>query len=274
MLFNILLILCAAALILVFLLLPAESSPEKRAPFWGRNFAHRGLHSKDKSVPENSLAAFTAAVDAGYGIELDIQLSKDGEVVVFHDDDLARVCGVQARVDSLTLAQLRELPIHSTTQHIPTLQEVLDTVAAQVPLIIELKMGPRNRELCERAWKILRQYDGDLCIESFDPRIVRWFKKHVPGLLRGQLAAPAKILGKGAQGVLVGWLLSNFLARPQFIAYQAGKKPFTVFLVEQFAMRIAWTARPTDDTNALEAANDGVIFEFYLPAPQYKNLPE
>ena len=92
-------LITAAAALPLFLLAPGRATKRQKAPFMGRNFAHRGLHSRDMSVPENSLEAFRLAAKAGYGIELDVQLSKDGQVVVFHDDTLDRVCGVHARVD-------------------------------------------------------------------------------------------------------------------------------------------------------------------------------
>ena len=273
MLLSILVFICAICLLVFFLLLPGESDMLQRAPFWGVSHAHRGLHTKDKSIPENSIAAFTGAVDGGYGIEMDLQLSKDGQVVVFHDDDLKRVCGVEGRVDSFTWEELQEFRIEGTEQKIPLLKEVLALVNGQIPLIIEFKTSPRNTMLCENAWKILRQYDGDFCIESFDPRIVGWFKKNVPGILRGQLAAPPKHLNSGIAGFLVGTCLGNFLGRPQFIAYQAGSRPFTVRIAEKFAMKVVWTVRSEADSDALEKENDAVIFEFYEPVPKYKNMP-
>ncbi len=273
MLLTVLVILCALALLLVFLMLPGESMLDKRRPFWGVNFAHRGLHTQDKSVPENSLLAFTKAVEAGYGIELDLQLSSDGEVMVFHDDDVKRVCGVEGRLDSFSYDELRAMRLHHTNQRIPTLREVLALVGGAVPLIIELKRSARNDQLCQESWKILRTYDGDFCIESFDPRMVRWYKKHVPGILRGQLAAPPKELNSGAAGVLVGLGLANFLGRPQFIAYQNGPKPISIALEERFAMRVVWTARDAKTAPRLEEENDAVIFEYYTPEPRFKQPP-
>ena len=181
------------------------------APFYGRNYAHRGLHSRDKSVPENSLTAFRLAAEAGYGIELDIQLSKDGQVVVFHDDTLDRVCGVHGRVDAFTLEELRGMRLCGTDERIPLLTEVFAVVAGRSPFIIELKTGPRNAELCEKGLALMRAYDGPYCVESFDPRIVGWFKKHAPDLLRGQLAGPPKTYDNmpAAGGLVLGNLLGN-----------------------------------------------------------------
>lgn len=273
MLLWLLLALAAIVVVLFLMLLPGEASAAQRAPFWGVNHAHRGLHSRDKTVPENSLAAFTAAVDAGYGIELDLQLTADGEVVVFHDDDLARMCSVPDKLGDLTFEQLRALRLLATDQPIPTLREVLALVDEKVPLIIELKSSKRNTALCQAAWKILRTYDGDICVESFDPRIVRWFKMNVPGLLRGQLTAPPKALGMGILGFIVGNCLCNFLGRPGFIACQKGKRPFFTALAQRFCMSVVYTARPEDDTSQLELDYDAVIFEFYEPEPRYMTAP-
>lgn len=234
-----------------------------------RNVAHRGRHKKDKAVPENSLAAFRAACEAGYGIELDIQLSADGEVVVFHDDGLKRVCGVDARVDSRTLAGLKELRLLDTEEQIPTFAETLAAVAGRAPLVVELKMGPRNRLLCEKAWELLQGYAGPWCIESFDPRIVAWWRKNHPEVLRGQLSAPAGHLNSGLSGLLVSRLLTNFLARPHFIAYEIGPMPLLARFARRHALRVAWTARPGTDTRAVQADSDAVIFEFYSPPPTY-----
>ncbi|MGL4668102.1 MAG: hypothetical protein ACRCWR_09245, partial [Saezia sp.] len=169
---------------------------------------------------------------------------------------------------------LRELRLHQTNQPIPHLREVLALVDSRVPLVVELKTTTRYKQLCHNTWRILRLYDGDICIESFDPRIVRWFKKNVPGVLRGQLAAPPRILNQGVRGYAVGLLFSNFLARPHFIAYQKGGKPFTVRLVERFSMCFVWTVRPEDALSLLQDENDTIIFEFFEPEPYYKDLPD
>lgn len=258
----------AAGLALFFLLMPGESTTAQRAPFWGVNHAHRGLHNPAKTIPENSLAAFEAAARKGYGVELDIRLTKDEQVVVFHDDDLQRMCGVNQQVNQLTFEELQALTLLQTQERIPLLRSVLDVVDSRIPLIIEIKGGTQNTLLCQQAWQVLRTYDGDFCIESFDPRILRWWKKKVPGILRGQLAAPAKDLG-GLAGFAVGNLLTNFLGRPQFIAYKFGPKPFLVKLVEKFCMKAAWTLRNSEDGALAEQHYDAVIFEFYDASPHY-----
>ena len=252
------------------LLAPGLAGREKKAPFRGRNFAHRGLHSPDKQVPENSLAAFRAAVEAGYGMELDVQLSRDGQVVVFHDDDLNRVCGRGARVDELDLAELQTLPLCGTEERIPLFSQVLNTVGGRTPLIVELKSGQRNRELCEKTLALLRGYRGAVCVESFDPRIVAWFRRHAPDLLRGQLAQPPELYKElpAIPRFILGNTLLNFLSRPQFIAYRIGPRPLPVRLAELMgAMRVGWTSHDPES----ERGRDAVIFEFYRPGTFYRS---
>ena len=255
---------------LVFLVAPGRASKKDKKPFMYKNFAHRGLHKKDKTVPENSLAAFERASSYGYGIELDVQLSKDGQVVVFHDDTLNRVCGVDSRGDERTYDELSKISLCGTTQTIPLFSEVLKTVRGRGPLIVELKNGKRNEELCEKTYALLEKYSGEYCIESFNPFIVRWFKKNAPEVIRGQLANPPKDYN-GEVGpitaVILGNCLLNFLSRPQFIAYKITPKPFTVKLCEALgAMKVAWTSH--DWVN--EKFYDAVIFEFYKPKLKYK----
>lgn len=272
----IIVLIVLAALLLLFPVLifaPARPGKKKKAAFYGKNIAHRGLYQKDQSIPENSLPAFARAVENGYGMELDVQLSRDGKVVVFHDDTLERVCGVPKRVDELDFAELQELRLCGTEEKIPLFDEVLATVAGKTPIIVELKTGPRNGELCEKTLAALRFYAGETCIESFDPTIVAWFRKHAPDIYRGQLAQPPKYYRKYGKSALVSFLLGtcalNLIARPNFIAYRIGKKTFGVHLAEFLgATRVAWTSRE----ESTEKNFDVVIFEHYLPKPQYKNL--
>lgn len=254
----------------LFVIAPGASGKRQRAPFMGANIAHRGLHSRDKSVPENSLEAFRLAAEAGYAIELDVQLSKDGEVVVFHDDTLDRVCSVHARVDELTLAELKALHLCGTQETIPLFTEVLSVVRGRSAIVCELKDGKRNRELCRKTYDIISSYNGDICIESFNPMIVGWFRVHAKDLLRGQLAMPMREYPESMSRPVVFALshtLFNCIARPQFIAYKIGSRPVTVRLSELLgAMRIGWTSHEPRN----EKGRDAVIFEYYKPKLRYK----
>ncbi len=261
----------AAVLTPLAMLFPGGSTKRQRAPFLGMNFAHRGLHTRDRSIPENSLPAFENAAREGYGMELDVQLSKDGQVVVFHDDTLDRVCGVHARVDEKTWAELQELRLCGTEYGIPLFSEVLQTVRGRGPLIVELKNGRRNRELCEKTYALLAEYRGEACIESFNPLIVAWFRFHAPDLLRGQLAEQPEMYAGEGIGRLGGWVLGNtllnFAARPGFIAYRIGPKTAGVRVAEALgALRVGWTSH----SPASEIKRDTVIFEFYRPPVRFK----
>lgn len=256
----------------VYLIFPGHAKKKKKDVFYGRNIAHRGLYERDQSVPENSLSAFKRAVDHGYGIELDVQLSKDGKVVVFHDDDLKRACGRDCRVDSLDLKELQSLGLFDMDEKIPLFTDVLSVVDGAVPMVVELKTSKRKKELCEKTLKILREYKGDYCIESFDPFIVAWFRFHACDIMRGQLTQLPRDFRDGGIGApvrdILGNVLFNFLARPHFIAHRIGKKTPLVKLSELLgAMKFAWTAHD----KAAESNFDAVIFEHYLPDTTYKN---
>ena len=150
-------------------------------------YAHRGLHGN--GVPENSLEAFRHAMENGYGMELDIHLMSDGNLAVIHDASLRRTADADVQIEDLTTQDLAKYSLEGTAEGVPTFRQVLDLVAGKVPLIVELKpMNENHAELTEAACKMLDEYKGLFCMESFDPRCIRWLKKNRPGILRGQLA--------------------------------------------------------------------------------------
>ncbi len=266
-------VLLVLATLWLALIMPARSTAAQRAPFQNRTFAHRGLFEADQSIPENSLPAFGAAVNAGYGVELDVQLTKDKQVVVFHDDNLKRVCGVDARVDAYTYAELQEMPLLSTEERIPLFTQVLETIDGKIPMIVELKSGGDWKTLCQLTLDLLNAYSGDYCVESFHPMLVRWFYLHAPRILRGQLSEAARYSKKYMpyyQSIMMSRLLTNILVHPQFVAYHIGPKCLAARVCEALgAMRVAWTARPADDHMRLTKRNDAIIFEHYRPEPRF-----
>ena len=257
----------------IALIMPARSTKVQRAPFSGRTFAHRGLFTADQSVPENSLAAFRAAVEAGYGVELDVQLTRDKQVVVFHDDDLKRVCGVDARVDAYTLEELKQMPLCGTAERMPLFTEVLATIDGRIPMIVELKSGGDWKTLCPKTLELLTAYKGDYCVESFHPLLVRWFYLNAPQILRGQLSEAARYSKESMplyQAIMMSRLFTNILTHSHFIAYRVGPKCLSVRICEGLgAMRVCWTARPTDDHAKLTRKNDAIIFEHYRPETHF-----
>lgn len=154
-----------------------QNPPRRQLPLSRHIFAHRGLHDNNHQIPENSLAAFQRAVDAGYGIELDVQLSADRIPVVFHDATLSRMCGIDRRVDELTFAELRQLCLANTQEQIPSFQEALALVNGKVPLLVELKMERLDFDIPREADALLSEYSGDYCIESFHPAALYWYRK-------------------------------------------------------------------------------------------------
>ena len=234
----------------------------------GQKFAHRGLHDIGRGIVENTLPAFEAARDAGFGMELDIQFSRDMQVVVFHDDDLLRMTGDGRKVRQLTLAELRRLPLAGLEDaRIPTLREVLDAVDGKTPLLIELKNGPFNARLCRALMEHLEGYPGEYIVESFNPMIVAWFRFHAPGVVRGQLvdALPSyRPTVNFAAGFIMAGLLANCLSRPDFVAYNANAPRFFSPHFQRFMFRTpmaAWTVRDRDLAALIERRGEMSIFE-------------
>lgn len=273
--FTILLLVIILFCFILFLIAPGHSSKSMRESFLNHNIAHRGLHTKNKKIPENSFSAFSASIKKGYGIEFDIRLTKDKQVVVFHDATLTRVCGVNGRVDAFTYKELQNFCLYETKEHIPLFTEVLALADGRIPLVIELKNDSDNETLCKLTFDILKNYQGSFCIESFHPLIVAWFRKNAPTILRGQLSAQTTELRKTTsvlQAFGLSRLLSNCISRPHFIAYRKGRQPFFVKLCCALnAMCFVWTIHPEDIPRKHELKHDCVIFEYYTPEPIYRS---
>jgi glycerophosphoryl diester phosphodiesterase len=259
----------------LLLILPSRADKDAFAPFQGLMAAHRGLYEKDQSVPENSLEAFRRAAEYGCGVELDVQLSKDGAVVVFHDDTVDRMTTEKGRVDSFTLKELQAMPLMGTEHRMPLFTDVMAVLDGVSPTIVELKSTPNYPELCEKTLAILRTLKGPYCVESFDPRIVRWFYKNAPDLTRGQLTEAYSYWRKAGlpvwRCVLMHTLFINFLTHPQFIAFGRGKRPLCMLLGRKLgAKTVFWTERPDSDHETLAKRYDCRIFEHYRPEAHYK----
>lgn len=237
----------------------------------GRRYAHRGFHDKP-TVPENSLPAFRRALARGWGAELDVHLLKDGTLAVFHDSDLKRCTGAEGVIEDLDREGLAALRLEGTDEPVPLFDEVLELFEGKAPLIIELKAhGGNHLALTEAVVKRLDRYRGDLCVESFDPRVLMALRKLRPRILRGQLSQDFR---KGDEG-LPGWqcfllrnLLMNFLTVPDFIAYrfQDRQKPALRRCLGVWgAHEASWTIRSKEDLAAAEAAGALPIFERFDP---------
>ncbi len=236
----------------------------------GWSYAHRGLHGQ--GIPENSMAAFRAALDAGYGIEFDLHLLKDGNLAVIHDSALQRTTGAQGRIEDLTTEDLQHYHLEGTAETIPTFRELLDLYAGNAPLIVELKpVGGNQAPLAEAACRMLESYPGAYCIESFDPRCIHWLKKNRPRIIRGQLSEnffrTRQDLSLPLQFLLTN-LLGNFLTRPDFVAYKfADRKGLSPLLCRRLwgIQGVSWTLRRKEDYDTALREGWLPIFEGFRP---------
>jgi glycerophosphoryl diester phosphodiesterase len=237
----------------------------------GWNYAHRGLHGN--GIPENSMAAFRAALEAGCGVELDLHLLKDGSLAVFHDGTLDRCTGKSGKPEDLTTADLENYPLEGTEETIPLFSQVLELFAGKAPIIVELKpVGSNHGALCQAACDLLDAYSGPYCLESFDPRCIYWLKKHRPDLIRGQLSEdfvhnPKNPLPMHMKFLLTH-LLENFLTRPDFVAYRfQDRKALSPFLARKVwgAQGVTWTITRKEDLETAHKEGWLPIFEGFRP---------
>lgn len=261
-----------AAVILVIFYMLAPNDKRDCSKFTNVWFAHRGLHEIGESVenliPENSLAAFRRAREQGYGVELDVQYTKDGQIVVFHDSNLERMCGSSVKVAELTYEELQQYRLNGTEEKIPLFKDVLDTLV-DVPLVCEIKNhnGNKNDKLCEETYELLEGYAGDYCIESFSPFLVKWFRDNKPEVIRGQLSCDCKGADIGIiSGFLLTHLLVNVFSRPDFIAYRhkdTAKLGFVLCRIIYHPLLVGWTARGKAEQDSAARKFDSVIFELF-----------
>lgn len=267
---EILLIVLVLLALLYVLALRGRTGHPGVAELRGWNYAHRGLHNAER--PENSMAAFRAALDHGYGIELDIHLLKDGNLAVIHDSSLKRTAGADVKIEDLTTADLENYRLNGTEEKIPEFRQVLELFAGKAPLIVELKPAGGNHDaLTEAACKMLAAYEGPYCLESFDPRCIYWLKKNRPELIRGQLTEDYFVSNSPLPVVLKFLLanqLENFLTVPDFVAYRyADRKNLGNFIVRRIwgVQGVTWTLRNPQEQDMAVSEGWIPIFENYEP---------
>ncbi len=252
----------------VFLIAPGRRGKDVSA-LRGFAYAHRGLFENRNGIPENSLAAFQKAVEAGFGIELDVQLTKDGQLAVFHDKTLNRMCGADACLSELSYDEAQKCTLLGTDERIPLFSNVLDLVAGRVPLIVEIKHYGNVNHLAGEVNAMLSRYNGPYCVESFHPLAMRWFKKNAPQVIRGQLASGVISRESPAyQQAALKYLLVNVLSRPDFIAYDIREdKNASIFLLKHLfrPLWVAWTVRTPQELAKALQTYDLQIFEGFMP---------
>jgi glycerophosphoryl diester phosphodiesterase len=171
--------------VLFCLVFKVDSSRTKQAPWLKGHYTHRGFYTSDQHRSENSLGAFKQSIEAGYGIELDVQLSQDGKVYVFHDDDLFRMTGTKGLLEEKKSEELDALRLMNSGEKIPLLSDVLTLVRGQVPLLVELKSTIRKEESVKAVVQVMKDYEGHFAYCSFDPLMLGLLKKYDQDRLRG-----------------------------------------------------------------------------------------
>ena len=239
-----------------------------------RPLAHRGLHDPSAGIIENTASAFRAAIEAGYGIECDVQLSRDGEAMVHHDDTLWRLMQQPERVADMTAADLQQLRYRDCADRMLTLAELCALIGGRVPLAVEIKSHfDRDLRLTRRVIEILAEYDGPAAAMSFDPEVVRALRKLAPHLPRGIVAEwryrheewkRISRIGK----LKLALLLHAPWTRPLFVAYQVRELPSPApYIARAFGLPLlTWTVRSAEDRRHAARWADQMIFEGFRPA--------
>ena len=250
-----------------------QSGEARFGEAWERLFepaiAHRGLWSPD-GPPENSLGAFQAACAAGYGIELDVQLSADGEAMVFHDDELQRMTGAPGRIADHTAADLGEMRLKGSDEPIPTLVEALVEVGHRAMVHVELKT-PYGQvgSLEQRTHEVIMDHNGPICVIGFNPYSHAWFAERFPGVLRGLDSYSYKRAAhmEEEQRASFARLEQVAIAKPHFLALGLDMLPSeraNGLRIEGLPV-IAWTVRSPNQWDAVRDGCDNLIFEGFRP---------
>lgn len=227
--------------------------------------AHRGLH--DKNHPENSISAFSKAIDEGYPIELDVQIISDGTIIVFHDESLSRLTDNDGYIKFLTKSDLDILTLKDSKEKIPTFEEVLKFVDGRVPLLIEIKNSNKVGELEKGVIELLKNYKGQYAVQSFNPYVLEYFYKHAPEILRGQLAGylNENKLSFIKKYALKRMLLNKKISHPDFISYEAKHLPNRFVRKYKHLPLLAWTVQSQVEYLRVVKYCDNVIFENFEP---------
>jgi glycerophosphoryl diester phosphodiesterase len=244
-----------------------------------RPIAHRGLHDKGAGVIENSLSAARAAVAAGYAIECDLQLSADGEAVVFHDDDLHRLTGAAGRVGDRTARELSGLMLKGAKEGVPLFKDLLEEIQGRVPLVVELKTEfDGDLALPRRAAELLAGYTGPVAVESFDPDPIAFLREQrvsldIEGVSLGLVAQATYAesdwpeLSAARRQELTQWLHFS-RSRPEFLSFNVEDLPHVAAVLFREGLNLpvtAWTVRGADQAEATGKWIDQIVFEGFRP---------
>lgn len=232
--------------------------------------AHRGYHTPDQSILENTKEAFIASIKHGYAIELDTNILKDGTVVIFHDPNLKRMANINQKLRKMTIEEIKEVKLFDNQSTIMTFQEMLDLVDGKTELVIELKPFGGYKRHCEAVYNQLKDYKGKYVIQSFDPRVLYWFKKNAPEVLRGQITETflEEPIIPGFLKYFMSSMKLNFLTKPHFINYKIQDLPNKFIEKSRRKGRIilGYVARNQVDFDFMVNHYDNCVFEYFNPA--------
>ena len=229
-------------------------------------FAHRGLHN-GKDIPENTLLAFHTAIEHGYDLECDIQLTKDKKIVVFHDEYMKRLCNVDKRVQNEDYEDIKGYSILGTNETMPLLTDLLESIPKTTKLLIELKPHKNKKEVVSAFLELMENYSNTYAIHSFDPGIVYQFKKQNPTIIRGQIAEKFK----GKKGILyrlAGLMIFNPITKPDWINYGIKDLPnkHCDRLKAKGLTILSYTARNEEEFKMVKKHYHNAVFEHFLPS--------
>jgi glycerophosphoryl diester phosphodiesterase len=239
-----------------------------------RPIAHRGLHDASRGIIENTAGAVRAAIEANYGIEVDVQPSRDGEAMVHHDDVLGRLTEGEGRLDQFTAAELQRVAFRGSGEHMMTLGELCDLVGGRVTMLVELKSRfDGDTRLPSRVATVLAGYHGPVAPMSFDPRPLAWLRQNSSRLTLGIIAAkyrphPYWDLMPAWMRYGMGYLLTALSTRPQFVAYAVADLPALAPLLARhiFGMPLlTWAVRNETERAVAMRWADQMIFEGFRP---------
>lgn len=239
-------------------------------PFEKTYIAHRGLYN-NIDTPENSIKAFKKAVKNGYGIELDVQLTIDNKLVVFHDESLLRMTGKDIILNRCAYDEIKNLNLLNTNEHIPLLKDVLKVLDKSTPLIIEVKPEGRYIDTTKATVEIMKNYDGIYNMESFNPNVVRYLRENEPQIIRGQLAqnyfkqeSDLNLITK----FVLTYLLLNFYTKPDYIAYDCLNTSNLSFKIVSKIYKtecVAWTIKSQKQLQENKNKYKCFIFDSFIP---------
>lgn len=230
-----------------------------------RIIAHRGVHN-EKDIIENSLEAFKEAVNKNYIIELDVHFLKDGEVVVFHDDNIERMTGINKNLKDCTYDEIRNIKLLNKNTYIPKFSDVLKLVDGKVPILIELKNDNKVGLLESSLVQILKKYNGKYAVQSFNPLSIMWFKNNYPNIIRGQLVC--KFKNKKMDNIkkfILKTMFFNIITNPDFISHSVDDLSYKeVNKIKKNKFILGWTVRNKERYDELIKYYDNLICEKFI----------